>query len=115
MSTLEQILERGRKEGRKEGREEGREEGLDKGMYKNSVFNLLKTAIRFPAWTAAELSEFTELDLSTVARFLEAADLGEKDLLLEHIREELLASIPLTSEEEKKLARLTEELARKKG
>ena len=106
MSTLEQILERGRKE--------GREEGLDKGMYKNSVFNLLKTAIRFPAWTAAELSEFIELDLSTVARFLEAADRGEKDLLLEHIREELLADIPLTTEEEKKLARLTEELARKK-
>ena len=44
MSTLEQLLEMGRKE----GLEKGLEKGLDKGIYKNRVFNLLKTAIRFP-------------------------------------------------------------------
>jgi predicted transposase/invertase (TIGR01784 family) len=100
MSTLEQILERGRKE--------GLEKGLDKGMYKKSIFNLLKTAIRFPEWTAAELAEFTDLELSMVNDFLEVAAQGEIFLLLKYLREELLVDIPLTIDEEKKLTALVE-------
>jgi len=102
MSTLEQILERGRKEGREEG------------IYKKSIFSLLKMAVRFPDLPTAELSDLTDLELNTVNHFLEVAAHGEKELLLKHIQEELLADIPLTAEEQKKLTELTEELAEEK-
>ena len=57
MSTLEQILERGRKEGLEKGIEKGIEKGMDRGVYKNSIFNLLKTAVHFPDWPAKKLAE----------------------------------------------------------
>ncbi|WP_350178018.1 Rpn family recombination-promoting nuclease/putative transposase [Phaeodactylibacter sp.] len=98
MSTLEQILERGRKE------------GMDKGMYKKSIFNLLKTAIRFPDWAAAELSDFTELELPTVKAFLEVVAQKDKAMLQRYIQEELLADIPLSPKEETKLSTLAEQL-----
>jgi len=106
MSTLEQILERGRKE----GLEKGLEKGLDKGMYKKSIFNLLKTALRFPEWAAAELSDFTELELPTVKAFLEVVAQKDKAMLQRYVREELLADIPLSPEEETKLSTLAEQL-----
>jgi len=102
MSTLEQILERGRKEGREEG------------LYKKSIFSLLKMAVRFPELPVAELSDLTDLELNTVARFLEVAAQGEHELLLKHTRDELLANIPLTAAEEEKLIKLTEELSGEK-
>ena len=98
MSTLEQILERGRREGR------------EQGLYKKSIFNLLKITIRFPELPAAELSDLAELKLKTVKDFLEVVAKGDSDKLLEHLQEELLADIPLTAEEKEKLAQLAEEL-----
>ena len=98
MSTLEQILERGRKE------------GLDKGMYKKSVFNLLKTALRFPDWSAAELSDFTELELLTVEAFLEVVAQKDQATLQRYVQEELLADIPLRPEEDTKLSALAGQL-----
>ena len=99
MSTLEQLLEMGRKE------------GLDKGMYKNSIFNLVRIAIRFPELPATELSDLAELELPTVEAFLEVAAQKDRAKLQRYVREELLDDIPLTEEEEKKLLRLSEELS----
>jgi hypothetical protein len=103
MSTLEQILERGRKE------------GLDKGTYKNRIFNLLKTTLRFPDWSMEELSDFTEVDMSIVRAFFQVQAERDATVLQEYIREDLLADIPLTAEEEEKLVRLSEELFKGKG
>ena len=111
MSTLEQILTRGRKEGMQKGMEKGLEKGLDQGAYKNSIFNLLKTTARFPDWPAEELADFTELPQETVQELLDIIAEGDKDKLLEYVQEQLLADIPLSAEEEEKLARLTEELS----
>ncbi len=102
MSTLEQILERGRKE------------GLDKGVYKKSIFSLLKMTVRFPELPAAELSDLTDLELNTVTHFLELATQGEKEPLLEYIQDELLVNIPINKDEEEKLAKLIEELVENK-
>jgi len=102
MSTLEQLLEM--------GREEGMEKGLDKGVYKKSIFNLLKTALRFPDWPAEELADFTELPQETVQELLDIIAEGDSEKLLEHVQAVLLADIPLTAEEKEKLARLMEEL-----
>jgi len=100
MSTLEQILER------------GREEGLEQGLYKKSIFNLLKTKARFPDWPAEELADFTELPQETVQEMLDITVEGDSDKLLEYVREELLADIPLSAEEEEKLQGLVQELER---
>ena len=110
MSTLEQILERGRKEGLEKGLEKGLNKGLDKGMYKNRIFNLLKTALRFPDWPAAELADFTELELPTVKAFLEVVAHKDQAKLQRYVREELLADIPLRPEEETKLSTLAGQL-----
>ena len=99
MSTLEQLLEMGRKE------------GLDKGMYKKSIFNLVRIAIRFPELPATELSDLAELELPTVKSFLEVVAQKDQATLQRYVQEELLADIPLTEEEEKKLLRLSEELS----
>lgn len=107
MSTLEQILERGRKE--------GLEKGLDKGAQKNSIFNLLKTSIRFPDWPAEELADFTELPQNVVQDFLDVVVYGDKEKLLEYLKGDLLAAIPLIAAEEEKLARLSEELVEKRS
>jgi predicted transposase/invertase (TIGR01784 family) len=106
MSTLEQILERGRKEGRKEGREEG----LEQGLYKKSIFNLLKTKARFPDWPVEELADFTELPQETVQYFIDITSKGDKDKLLKYVQEELLADIPLNAEEMEKVQELVEKL-----
>ena len=103
MSTLEQILTRGRKE--------GLEKGLGKGMYKKSIFNLLKLTVRFPDLPDVELSDLAELKQEIVEGILEVAARGDNDTLLKYLKEELLADVPLSAEEEKKLARLTEELS----
>jgi len=105
MSTLEQLLEMGREE----GLEKGMEKGLDKGVYKNRVFNLLKTALRFPELSVGELADFTELPEETVQRFLDTASEGDKDKLLEYVQEELLADIPLSPDEAEKLLGLAEQ------
>jgi predicted transposase/invertase (TIGR01784 family) len=107
MSTLEQILERGRKE----GLEKGIEKGMDRGVYKKSIFNLLKTAIRFPDWPASELSDFTELDLETVRTFLSVQSQGDAATLRKYVLQDLLADIPLSAEDEGKLERLIGELS----
>jgi len=99
MSTLEQILTRGRKE------------GMGKGMYKKSIFNLLRLTVRFPDLPAVELSDLAELKQEIVEGILEVAARGDNDTLLKYLKEELLADVPLSAEEEKKLARLTEELS----
>jgi len=112
MSTLEQLLEMGREEGLEKGREEGLEKGLEKGLYKKSIFSLLKTAVRFPDWPAGELADFTELPQETVQEFLDITAEGDRDKLLKHVQEELLADIPLSMEEEMKLQGLTEQLVR---
>jgi len=106
MSTLEQILERGRKEGLEQLLEMGREEGL----YKNHIFNLLKTALRFPNWPATELSDFTELDLETISTFLSVKLQGNETALQKYVHEDLLAGIPLSAGEEEKLSRFIEQL-----
>jgi predicted transposase/invertase (TIGR01784 family) len=98
MSTLEQILERGRKE------------GLEKGTHKKSIFNLLKTAVRFPQLTTDDLSDFTEVDLETVSRFLSVKAQGDAAALSKYVREDLLADIPLKAEDEKKLDQLVGQL-----
>jgi hypothetical protein len=67
MSTLEQILERGRKEGLEKGMEKGIEKGMDRGVYKNSIFNLLKTAVHFPDWPAKKLA-YTKIVSSTSSK-----------------------------------------------
>ena len=88
----------------------GREEGLDRGIYKTRIFNLLKTALRFPDWPAAELADFTELELPTVKAFLEVAAQKDQAKLQRYVREELLADIPLRPEEENKLSTLAGQL-----
>lgn len=98
MSTLEQILERGRKE------------GLDKGMYKNRIFNLLKTAIRFPKLSREELSDFTELDLQVVTTFLSVKSQQDAAALKKYILEDLLADVPVSTAEEEKLTKLIDQL-----
>jgi predicted transposase/invertase (TIGR01784 family) len=107
MSTLEQILERGRKE----GLEKGLEKGLDKGIYKNRIFNLLKTTIRFPKMTGEELSDFTELDLPVVTTFLSVKSQKDAAALKKHILEDLLADIPVSNAEKGKLTNLIEQLS----
>lgn len=102
MSTLEQILERGRKE------------GLEAGIYKKSIFSLLKTAVHFPDWPAEKLADFTELEQKTVDTFLEVQSQGDASALKEYVLTELLADIPLNGAEEEKLSKLTEELTEKK-
>lgn len=99
MSTLEQILERGRRE------------GLDKGVFKNRVFNLLKTVLLFPNWTAIKLSDFTEIEPGTVRTFLEVLAQGDAAALHKHVSEDLLSDIPLSKEDEEKLNRLIGQLA----
>jgi len=106
MSTLEQILTRGRKE--------GMEKGMGKGMYKKSIFNLLRLTVRFPDLPAVELSDLAELKQEIVEGVLEVAARGDNDTLLKYLKEELLADVPLAAAEEEKLAQLSEELARKK-
>ena len=102
MSTLEQLLEM--------GREEGLEKGLDKGVYKTRIFNLLKTALRFPDLDVEELADFTELELHAVQAFLEVVAQKDQAKLHNYVREELLADIPLSPEEETKLRTLTAQL-----
>jgi predicted transposase/invertase (TIGR01784 family) len=109
MSTLEQILERGRKE----GLEKGLEKGLDKGVHKKSIFNLLKTALRFPSLSMEELSDFTEVDISIVHTFLQVKAEEDAAGLQTYILKDLLADIPLTAAEEEKLAKLSEDLTHK--
>ncbi len=99
MSTLEQILERGRRE------------GLDKGVFKNRVFNLLKTVLLFPNWTAIKLSDFTEIEPGTVRTFLEVLAQGDAAALHKYVSEDLLSDIPLSKEDEEKLNRLIGQLA----
>jgi predicted transposase/invertase (TIGR01784 family) len=107
MSTLEQILERGRKEGLEKGMEKGMEKGIEKGMdrgvYKNSIFNLLKTAVHFPDWPAKKLADFTELSMEVVTTFLSVKSEGDAAALNKYVREDLLTDIPLSGEEEDKL------------
>ncbi|MFN3178303.1 MAG: hypothetical protein ACE362_27575, partial [Phaeodactylibacter xiamenensis] len=110
MSTLEQILERGRKEGLEKGMEKGIEKGMDRGAYKNSIFNLLKTAVRFPQLTTEELSDFTEVDLETVNKLLSVKAQGDAAALSNYVREDLLADTPLKAEDEEKLDQLVGQL-----
>jgi len=102
MSTLEQILERGRKE--------GLEKGMDRGVYKNSIFNLLKTAVHFPDWPAEKLADFTELSMEVVTTFLSVQSEGDAAALNKYVREDLLTDIPLSGEEEEKLQGLIGQL-----
>ena len=95
MSTLEQLLEMGREE----------------GIYKKSIFNLLKTAVHFPGLTAAKLADFTELSLEVVATFLSVKSQGDSAVLSRYVRQDLLANIPLSAEDEEKLDRLIGQLA----
>jgi predicted transposase/invertase (TIGR01784 family) len=119
MSTLEQILERGRKEGLEKGMEKGMEKGIekgiekgmDRGVYKNSIFNLLKTAVHFPDWPAKKLADFTELSMEVVATFLSVKSQGDSAVLSRYVRQDLLANIPLSAEDEEKLDRLVVQLA----
>jgi predicted transposase/invertase (TIGR01784 family) len=106
MSTLEQILTRGRKE----GMEKGMEKGLEKGIQKERTFHLLKTALKFPEMTAADLADFTGLPQETVKYFIDITAKGDKDKLLKYGQEELLADIPLNAEEKEKLQELVEKL-----
>ena len=110
MSTLEQILERGRKEGLEKGMEKGIEKGMDRGVYKNSIFNLLKTAVHFPDWPAKKLADFTELSMEVVATFLSVKSQGDSAALSRYVRQDLLANIPLSAEDEEKLDRLVGQL-----
>jgi hypothetical protein len=98
MSTLEQLLEM------------GREEGLEKGIYKKSIFNLLKTAVHFPDWPAAKLADFTELSVEVVTNFLSVKSQGDSAALSRYVRQDLLANIPLSAEDEQKLDRLIGQL-----
>ncbi|WP_425422305.1 Rpn family recombination-promoting nuclease/putative transposase [Phaeodactylibacter xiamenensis] len=101
MSTLEQILERGRKEGLEKGMEKGMEKGIekgiekgmDRGVYKNSIFNLLKTAVHFPDWPAEKLADFTELSMEVVAAFLSVKSEGDAAALKKYVREDLLTDL----------------------
>jgi len=98
MSTLEQLLEM------------GREEGLEKGIYKKSIFNLLRTAVHFPDWPAAKLADFTELSVEVVITFLSVKSQGDSAALSRYVRQDLLANIPLSAEDEQKLDRLIGQL-----
>lgn len=102
MSTLEQLLEMGRKE--------GIEKGLDRGVLKQRVFHLLKTAIKFPQLSEVELADFTELSLETVLTFRDKVNSGDTDELLSYIRVELLGSIPLRGVDEANLSKMVEQL-----
>jgi predicted transposase/invertase (TIGR01784 family) len=98
MSTLEQILIRGRKE------------GMEKGKQKERIFHLLKTALKFPEMAAVDLVDFTGLPQETVQDFIDIAAKGDKDKLLKYLQEALLADIPLSTEESEKLQELVEKL-----
>jgi predicted transposase/invertase (TIGR01784 family) len=95
LSTLEQLLEMGREE----------------GIYKKSIFNLLKTAVHFPSLTAAKLADFTELSVEVVTTFLSVKSQGDSAVLSRYVRQDLLANIPLSAEDEEKLDRLIGQLS----
>jgi hypothetical protein len=99
MSTLEQLLEM------------GRQEGLSIGVQKEKVFNLLKTAVRFPDLNEVELSDFTGLPFETVQAFSAKANTGDPKLLLDYLQKELLAEVPLQEEEKEQLEDLVASLA----
>ncbi len=102
MSTLEQILTRGRKE--------GLEQGLEKGIQKERTFHLLKMALKFPEMPAVDLADFTELPQETVQELLDVITEGDRDKLLEYVQEKLLTDIPLNAEEADKLQALAGQL-----
>ncbi|TXB54677.1 hypothetical protein FRY97_21980 [Phaeodactylibacter luteus] len=90
--------------------EMGLEKGLDQGAHKNSIFNLLKTKVRFPDWPVEELADFTGLPQGTVQEVLDIIANSGQSKLLGYMQEELLADIPLSAEEEEKLQELAEKL-----
>ena len=114
MSTLEQILTRGRKEGMEKGLEKGLEKGmemgLEKGKQKERAFHFLKTALKFPEMTAVDLADFTGLPQGAVQEVLDIIANSGQSKLLGYVQEELLADIPLSAEEEEKLQELAEKL-----
>jgi hypothetical protein len=94
MSTLEQLLEMGRKEGQ------------EVGKLKARVFNLLKTATRFPQMNVVDLADFTELEVEKVIGLFDLLTAADQQELLHYIQAEFLPEIKLSTEESEKLDQL---------
>jgi hypothetical protein len=102
MSTLEQLLEKGRKEGRQQGQEVGK--------LKARVFNLLKTATRFTQMSAVDLADITELEAEKVIGLFDQLAAPGQPELLGYIQEQFLPEIKLSTEESTKLDQLVADL-----
>ncbi|MCR9099388.1 MAG: hypothetical protein NXI25_05505 [bacterium] len=102
MSTLEQLLEMGRKEGRQQGQEVGK--------LKARIFNLLKTATRFPQMNAVDLADFTELGAEKVIGLFDLLTAADQQELLHYIQAAFLPEIKLSTEESTKLDQLVADL-----
>ncbi len=98
MSTLEQLLE------------EGRQQGQEVGKLKARVFNLLKTATRFPQMSALDLADFTELEAEKVIGLFDQLAAPGQPELLGYIQEQFLPEIKLSTEESTKLDQLVADL-----
>ncbi len=98
MSTLEQLLEMGRKEGQ------------EVGKLKARVFNLLKTATRFPQMNAVDLADFTELEAEKVIGLFDLLTAADQPELLHYIQAAFLPEIKLSTEESEKLDQLVADL-----
>jgi flagellar biosynthesis/type III secretory pathway protein FliH len=102
MSTLEQLLEKGRKEGRQQGQEVGKQ--------KARVFNLLKTSTRFPQMSAVDLADITELEAEKVIGLFDQLSAPGQPELLGYIQAQFLPEIKLSTEESTKLNQLVVDL-----
>jgi hypothetical protein len=79
-------------------------------MYKKGIFNLLKTILRFPEWPATELAEFTDLEIDTIHLFLYVRSQGDVAALRKCVLQDLLADIPVSSDEKQQLHDLIQQL-----
>jgi hypothetical protein len=94
MSTLEQLLEKGQQVGKLKAR----------------VFNLLKTATRFPQMSAVDLADITELEVEKVIGLFDQLAAPGQPELLGYIQAQFLPEIKLSTEESTKLNQLVADL-----
>ncbi len=90
MSTLEQILQKGRKEGMEKGMQKGMQKGEQKGVQKGKQEETLKfffkTLLHFPEASSEKLAELAGLPLDKVNELLQKLNQNTTDQLLDHIQ-----------------------------
>ena len=99
MSTLEMLLEQGRKEGLEMGIEQGIEQGVKEGQKKERILNLLKLKLNFPNLLPGQLSDFTGISRENINKFYDILNSEDLEVGISFVREELLLDIRLSEEE----------------